>query len=346
MIKARGYAAHNNCSGLVPFSFEREEPQGGEILIEILYCGICHADIHQYKNDYGSTQYPFVPGHEIIGRVKETGKGATKYKKGDWVGVGYFKGSCGHCTNCLNQGEQFCENGILPTQNGKLPDGSITMGGYTDCIVVHENFVFAIHPKLRKPEAAPLLCAGVTTYCAFQHNQIRKGRKVAIICLGGLGHMAVKFGVSFGAEVSVLSSSYSKEQSSKDLGAHNFIITTNQAAVNAASERFDFIIDTVSALHNYNMYMRLLKRDGTFVVLGIPSENPKLDLRLLTSHRRKITGSFVGSIEQTKHMLDYCVQNNITADVEVIPPDYINTAYERTRKNDVKYRFVIDMKNL
>ncbi|QNL52212.1 NAD(P)-dependent alcohol dehydrogenase [Olivibacter sp. SDN3] len=344
MIQAKGYAAENSTSGLAPFSFERQEPHEHEVLIDILYCGICHADIHQSKNEYGGTQYPFVPGHEIIGRVIDTGEQVTKYKTGDLVGVGYFILSCGHCPNCTNHEEQFCDNGITPTQNGKLPDGSTTKGGYSSCIVVHENYVLKVSDSLGTAGAAPLLCAGITTYSALRHNEIGTGHQVAVLGLGGLGHMAVKFAVSFGAEVTVLSSSPTKRESAIALGAHHFINTANEAELKAVSGSFDFIMDTVSAPHDYNRYLRLLKKDGTMILLGVPPENPQLAVGLLTSRRRKITGSFIGGIEDTQQMLDYCAEHDITADVEVIPPSYINTAYERILESDVTYRFVIDMK--
>ncbi len=346
MIQTKGYAAESSTSGVAPFAFERQDPQENEVLIEILYCGICHADVHQSKNEYGNTLYPFVAGHEIIGRVKETGKQVTKYKKGDWVGVGYFINSCGHCPNCTSHEEQFCDNGITPTQNGKLPDGTTTKGGYSDCIVVNENYVLRIPDTLEPAGTAPLLCAGITTYSALKHHQIGNGHKVAILGLGGLGHLAVKFAVSFGAEVSVLSSSPLKEQSAKALGAHHFIHTGNEAELKRASGSFDFIIDTVSAQHDCNRYLRLLKKDGTMILLGVPPENPQLAVGLLTSRRRKITGSFIGGIEDTQQMLDYCAEHNITADVEVIAPNYINTAYERMLNSDVQYRFVIDMRKI
>lgn len=344
MIPAKGYAAESSKSGLAPFSFERQEPKENEVLIDILYCGICHADVHQSKNDYGGTLYPFVPGHEIIGRVKDTGSHVTKYKKGDVVGVGYFINSCGHCPNCISHEEQFCDNGITPTQNGKLPDCTTTKGGYSDCIVVNENYVLRVPDKLAIAGAAPLLCAGITTYSALLYNKIGKGHKVAILGLGGLGHMAVKFAVSFGADVSVLSTSPLKEESAEALGAHHFINTANEAELKAVTGIFDFIIDTVSANHDYNMYLRLLKKDGTMILLGVPPENQQFAVGLLTSRRRKITGSFIGGIEDTQQMLDYCAEHNITADVEVITPDYINTAYDRMLNSDVHYRFVIDMK--
>lgn len=287
-----------------------------------------------------------MPGHEIIGRINATGEKVTKHRSGDLVGVGYFILSCGHCPNCINHEEQFCDNGITPTQNGRLPDGNTTKGGYSNCIVVDEAYVLKIPEKLEKAATAPLLCAGITTYSALKYQHVGKGHKVAILGLGGLGHLTVKFAVSFGAEVSVLSGSLSKEESARALGAHHFIYTANKDELKAVSDSFDFIIDTVSAQHDYNKYIRLLKKEGTMVLLGVPPEESPWAVRLLTSRRRKITGSFIGGIGETQEMLDYCAEHNITADVEVIPPDYLKTAYERTLQNDVQYRFVIDMTKL
>lgn len=346
MIQAKGYAAQSNTSGLSPFSFERQEPGRHDVLIDILYCGICHADIHQCKNEYGGTRYPFVPGHEIVGRVKAMGEQVTKYKKGDLVGVGYFIDSCGHCAHCRNHEEQFCDNGITPTQNGRLPDGDTTKGGYSNCIVVNENYILRVSENLEAAGVAPLLCAGITTYSALKSNQVGERHRVAILGLGGLGHMAVKFAVSFGADVSVLSGSPAKEESAYALGAQYFVDTGNEADLKAVSGSFDFVIDTVSARHDYSGYLRLLKVDGTMILLGIPPTDPQLPVRLLTSRRRYITGSFTGGIADTQQMLDYCAEHGITADVETISPHYINTAYERVLKRDVKYRFVVDMNKI
>ncbi|MEK6511195.1 NAD(P)-dependent alcohol dehydrogenase [Myroides odoratimimus] len=343
MIQVKGYAAQSNTTELTPIVFQRNEPQEDEVLVDILYCGICHADIHQAKNEYGNTIYPFVPGHEIIGRVNSIGNKVKKYKIGDTVGIGYFIDSCGYCSNCLEHEEQFCDNGITPTQNGKLANGQTTKGGYSNCIVVKEDYLLHIPESLNSPGTAPLLCAGITTYSALVHNAVKKGDKVAILGLGGLGHMTVKFAVSFGAEVSVLSTSPLKADSALALGAHHFIDTTDEKQVSQVFSSFDFIIDTVSAKHDYNTYLKLLKKDGTLVLLGVPVETTPLVTGLLTSRRRKIVGSFIGGIQQTQEMINYCATHQIQADVEVISPSYINTAFERMLKNDVKYRFVLDM---
>jgi len=346
MIKSKGYAAHNAANELVPFEFERKEPKNDEVLIDILFCGICHADIHQSKNEYGGTMYPFVPGHEIVGRIKSIGNQITKFKVNDLVGVGYFIDSCRHCSSCEEKEEQYCENGITPTQNGHLTDGTITKGGYSDSIVVNENYVLKVSESLNAAAVAPLLCAGITTYSPLKCWKIGKGHKVAVLGLGGLGHMAVKFAVSFGAEVTVLSGSPSKRESALALGAHHFVLTSSKDEMKNAASSFDFLIDTVSAKHDYNTYLNLLKKYGTMILLGVPPEAPQLAAYQLISKRRKIAGSLIGSISETQEMLDYCAENKITAEVEVISPDYINEAFERTLKGDVHYRFVIDMKKI
>lgn len=346
MISAKGYAAHNQDAALELYSFERKEPGDYDVLIDIIYCGICHADVHQTKNEYGNTKYPLVPGHEIIGRIRSIGEKVSKFKEDELVGVGYFILSCGHCPSCITQEQQFCDNGITPTQNGKLSDGTFTKGGYSDCIVVNENYVLSVPETLNHPGAAPLLCAGITTYSSLTHNKVGKGHKVAILGLGGLGHMAVKFAASFGAEVTVLSSSAAKEDDAQRLGAHHFVNTYDKEQFASLANHFDFIVDTVSAKHDYNTYLNLLKKDGTMILLGVPPEPSTLHAHALTGKRRKITGSFIGGIEETQEMLYYCAKHKITADVELIRPDEINNAFERMVKGDVKYRFTIDMQKL
>jgi len=346
MIKSKGYAVHDASSALVPFEFERTEPGKEEVLIDILFCGICHADIHQAKNEYGGTIYPLVPGHEIIGRVKSRGENAAKFQIGDLVGVGYFIDSCRHCDSCWEQEEQYCENGITPTQNGKKRDGSITKGGYSNSIVVDEKYVLKVSEDLNAAAVAPLLCAGITAYSPLHYWKVGNGHKVAVLGLGGIGHMAVKFASSFGAEVTVLSGSPSKKDSALKLGANHFVLTSSQEQMRDAISSFDFIIDTVSAKHDYNAYLNLLKKDGTMILLGVPPEAPQLAAYTLISKRRRIVGSLIGSISETQEMLDYCAANNITSEVEIIAPGYINTAFDRTLKGDVKYRFVMDLNKI
>lgn len=346
MIKAKGYAAVNAVNKFIPFEFERNEPKNHEVLVDIYFCGICHADIHQSKNEYHNTIYPLVPGHEIVGRIKFIGKDVTKFKINDLVGIGYFIDSCRHCSSCKEHEEQYCENGITPTQNAKLPDGTVTKGGYSDCIVVDESYVLKVSESLKPAGVAPLLCAGITTYSPLKYWKIGKGHKVAVLGLGGLGHMAVKFASSFGAYVTVLSGSANKKESALSLGANQFVLTSSNEEMKKAALSFDFLIDTVSAKHDYNTYLNLLRKEGTMILLGVPPEAPQLATFQLISKRRKIAGSFIGGITETQEMLDYCAENNITAEVEVISPDYINEAFERTLKGDVYYRFVIDTKKI
>ena len=346
MIQAKGYAAQSATDKLAPFHFERNEPLKDEVLIEILYCGICHADIHQSKNEYGGTIYPLVPGHEIIGRIKSIGEDVSRFKINDLVGVGYFINSCKHCSSCNEKEEQYCEKGITPTQNGLLDNGTTTKGGYSDTIVVNEEYVLKVSESLDPAATAPLLCAGITAYSPLKYWKVSKGHKVAVLGLGGLGHVAVKFASSFGAEVTVLSGSPSKKENALKIGTSNFVFSNDLTAMKNAEESFDFIIDTVSAKHDYNDSLNLLKKDGTMILLGVPSEASELDAYMLISKRRNITGSLIGSISETQEMLDYCAVNNITSEVEVVAPAYINEAFERTLKGDVQYRFVIDMKKL
>ncbi|TDW99010.1 NAD(P)-dependent alcohol dehydrogenase [Dinghuibacter silviterrae] len=346
MITTKGYAAQAPSAPLSPYTFDRKDPGVNDVTIDILYCGVCHADIHQAKNEYGGTAYPFVPGHEIIGRVHSIGKEVARHSVGDLVGVGYFLDSCRHCSSCEEGEEQYCEKGITPTQNARLKDGTVTKGGYSNTIVVDERYVLKVSESLAPAGVAPLLCAGITTYSPLRHWNVGKGHKVAVLGLGGVGHMAVKFAASFGAEVTVLSGSPSKRESALALGATHFVVTSDVAELKAVAGRFDFLIDAVSAKHDYNAYLGLLKKDGTMILLGVPPEAPQLAAFQLIARRRKIAGSFIGGIAETQEMLDYCADHNITADVEVIAPDYINDAFERTLKGDVQYRFVIDMTRL
>ncbi len=345
-LASKGYAAHGADQDLVPYQFNRQLLADDGVLIKILYCGICHADIHQARNEYGTTTYPLVPGHEIVGRVAETGIKVNKFKTGDLVGVGYFINSCKHCEPCLEGEEQYCEKGITPTQNGKLGDGTTTKGGYSDCIAVAQDYVLSISERLDPAGVAPLLCAGITAFSPLRHWKVGKGHQVAVLGLGGIGHMAVQFAASFGAEVTVLSGTAKKKESAAALGASKFIVTSDAQELKTAASRFDFIIDTISAKHDYNKYLSLLRKDGTMVLLGVPPEAPQLAAFQLISKRRKIAGSLIGGIAETQAMLDYCARHNITASIELISPEYINTAFERTLKGDVHYRFVIDMSGL
>lgn len=346
MVSSKGYAAYSPVQELELFQFIRHSPGPGEVQMDILYCGICHADIHQSKNEYGNTHYPLVPGHEIVGRVTQAGSEVSKFKVGDLVGVGYFIQACQHCAPCQEGDQQYCENGITPTQNGILPDGSFTKGGYSDTIVVNQDYVLSISDRLDLAGVAPLLCAGITAYSPLKQWNIGQGHRVAVLGLGGIGHMAVKLATSFGAHVTVLSSSIAKKESAMLLGATGFVLTSNEQEMKSAASSFDFIMNTISAPHSYNTYLNLLKKDGTMILLGVPSQAVPLAAYGLISKRRKIAGSLIGSIAETQEMLDYCAQKNITANVELISPEYINQAFERTLKGDVQYRFVIDMSKL
>jgi alcohol dehydrogenase (NADP+) len=341
------YAAHGPTEDLKPFSLNRRELREKDIFIEILYCGVCHSDIHQVRNEWGSTRYPIVPGHEIVGRISAVGSSVKKFKAGDIAGVGCLVDSCRTCTNCSKGLEQYCRNGNIPTYNGidKI-SGELTYGGYSQSIVVDEDFVLHVSDKLPLEKVAPLLCAGITTYSPLMHWKVGKGHKVGVVGLGGLGHMAVKFAASFGAEVTMLSTSASKEKDARALGAHNFVLTTDKEQLTPYSSYFDFIIDSVSAPHNYSDYLNMLNYDGVMICVGAPPAAAEIPPFNLIGKRRSIAGSLIGGIAETQEMLDYCATHNITSDVEVIPMDQINTAYDRMMKGDVKYRFVIDMSSL
>jgi len=345
LIKA--YAAQAADQPLAPFSIQLREPEADDVEIKILFCGVCHSDIHTARGEWGNTVYPAVPGHEIVGKVTRTGKNVTKFKKGDTVGVGVFVDSCMHCENCKKDLEQYCTNGNTQTYNSLSQDKqTITLGGYASHIVVTQHFVLSVSDKLPLEKVAPLLCAGITTYSPLRHWGVKAGDKVAVVGLGGLGHMAVKLSSSMGAEVTVLSRSKSKEKDATELGAHHFKLTTDEGNMSELADSFNLIIDTVSAPHNYNEYMALLATDGVMVLLGIPPEETPVAAFPFIMGRRSLVGSLVGGIKETQEMLDYCAEHNITSDVEVISIDRINEAYERTLAGDVHYRFVIDMATL
>lgn len=347
MIPAKGYAAKNAHEPLDFFHFERRELGPMDVLIDIEYCGICHSDIHQARNEWGNSMYPMVPGHEIVGKVKAIGSEVTKFKVGDLAGVGCFVDSCGHCASCKEDLEQYCEVHVASSYNGlELDLKTPTYGGYSDQIVTTERFVLKIPENLDLARVAPLLCAGITTYSPIREFGVEKGDKVGVIGLGGLGHMAVKIAAAIGAEVTVLSTSPSKEPDAKQLGAHHFQNTKNAEEMQKLMGHFDFIIDTVSAPHDYNFYINLLKRDGTMILVGAPPEPSTVAGFSLILQRRRLVGSLVGGIAQTQEMLDFCGEHNIVSDIELISIHDVNTAYERVIKSDVKYRFVIDMKTL
>jgi len=347
MTASKGYAAQSATTPLAPFSFERRAVGPHDVQFEILYCGVCHSDLHVARNEWGGTHYPIVPGHEIVGRVTKVGGHVKKFKAGDLAGVGCLVDSCRDCDNCKKGLEQFCRNGSTGTYNGAdKKSGGYTYGGYSNQIVADESFVLKISDKLPLEGVAPLLCAGITTYSPLRHWKVGKGHKVAVVGLGGLGHMAVKLAASFGAEVTMLSTSPSKEKDARHLGAHHFALTKDAAQVKALAGKFNFIIDTVSAEHNYNDYLAMLDTDSVMICVGAPPTPSQIVAFNLIGGRKSLAGSLIGGLPETQEMLDYCAEHNIVSDVEVIRMDYINEAYERMLKGDVKYRFVIDMKTL
>ena len=347
MSEVKAYAAKSAATPIEPWSINRREPKPHDVQIDILYCGVCHSDLHTARNEWGGTIYPVVPGHEIVGRVTKVGNHVKKYKVGDLVGVGCMVDSCGECNNCKEGLEQYCSGGMVGTYNGQERDGSgVTYGGYSKQIVVTEDFVLKVSEKLPLAGVAPLLCAGITTYSPLKHWKVGKGDKVGVLGLGGLGHMGVKLAVSFGAEVTMLSHSPSKEADAKRLGAHKFLLTSDKEQVKSISNYFDFILDTVSARHDYNTYLNMLNTDGVMVCVGAPSEPAVVPAFNLIFQRRSLAGSLIGGIPETQEMLDYCAEHNITSDVEIINIKDINESYERMLKGDVRYRFVIDMATL
>jgi len=347
MTSVKAYAAQAADQPLAPYTFDRREPGVDDVEIKILFCGVCHSDIHTARNEWGGTVYPSVPGHEIVGKVTRVGTNVTKFKEGDTVGVGCFVDSCMHCSNCEQDLEQYCENGHTQTYNSLSQDKQYTtLGGYSSHIVVTQHFVLSVSDKLPLEKVAPLLCAGITTYSPLRHWGVKAGDKVAVVGLGGLGHMAVKLAASMGAEVTMLSRSPKKEKDANELGAHHFALTTNPDTMKELANSFNFIIDTVSAPHDYNEYLALLNTDGVMVLLGAPPEPTPVGAFPFIMGRRSLVGSLVGGIKETQEMLDYCAEHNITSDVEVINIDQINEAYERTLAGDVHYRFVIDMATL
>lgn len=346
MIQAKGYAAQDPTADLAPWQFERRAVGPHDVQIEIQYCGVCHSDLHQIRNDWFPGIFPMVPGHEIVGRIVKVGDHVKNFKEGELAGVGCMVDSCQVCDNCKQGLEQYCFEGNTQTYNNLDRQGVPTYGGYSNTIVVREEFVLHISEKLSLAATAPLLCAGITTYSPLRHWKVGKGHKLAVLGLGGLGHMAVKFGVAFGAEVTVLSTSPSKEAAARDLGAHHFVVTSDPAQVAAVQNSFDFILDTVSAAHDMDMYLAMLKTNGTHICVGVPSEPYSIRPFSLLGGRKSVAGSGIGGIPETQEMLDFCAEHNITSDIELIDIKDINQAYERMLKGDVRYRFVIDINTL
>jgi len=347
MIPTKAYAAVSATTPLAPFQFERRDPGPHDIQIEILYCGVCHSDIHQARDEWGGSIFPMVPGHEIVGRVTHTGDKVTKFKVGDLAGVGCFVDSCRTCPNCQAGLEQYCDEGMVGTYNGReRGTNAPTYGGYSTQIVVDEKYTLTISPKLPLEGVAPLLCAGITTYSPLRYVKVSKGQRVGVVGLGGLGHMGVKFAAAFGAEVTMLSTSPSKEADAKKLGAHHFLLTSDPEAMKAKANYFDVILNTVSAPHEYSAYLNLLRTNGTMIVVGVPPSPSEVPAFNLIMKRRSIIGSLIGGIAETQEMLDFCAEHNIVSDVEVINIKDINEAYEKVIKGDVRYRFVIDIASL
>jgi uncharacterized zinc-type alcohol dehydrogenase-like protein len=341
MYKTNGFAAYAADQPLRPFSFARRDPRANDVQIDILFCGVCHSDLHIARNEWGGTIYPCVPGHEIVGRVVKTGRDVKKFKEGDRAAVGCMVDSCRTCPDCERGLEQFCDQIVLTYNSPDKNTGGVTYGGYSKSIVVNEDFVLRLPEPLEWAPAAPLLCAGITTYSPMRHLRIAKGQKVGVVGLGGLGHMAVKFGHAFGAEVVLFTTSPGKTADGKRLGADEVVLSRDQDAVRKHASSFDFIIDTVSARHDPNLYLELLKHDGTLTLVGVPPELKVAPFSLIR-RRRALMGSLIGGIPETQEMLDFCAEHGIACDVEVIAIDQINEAYERMLKSDVKYRFVID----
>ncbi|HEX5457912.1 MAG TPA: NAD(P)-dependent alcohol dehydrogenase [Candidatus Nitrosotalea sp.] len=345
-MKVNGYAAQSAKATLGPFSFERREPGDHDIVLDIKYCGICHTDIHQVGDEWGGSMFPMVPGHEITGTVSKIGSKVSKYKVGDRVGVGCFVDSCRECDACNKNLEQYCTNGMVTTYNGTEKDGTITQGGYSEKIVVDENYVLKIPESIPLDSAAPLLCAGITLYSPLMHWKAGPGKKVAIIGLGGIGHMGVKIAHALGAEVTVLSHSLRKQEDGKKLGADYFYSASDPVTFEKLKGYFDLIINTVSAEIDWNQYLELLALDGSMVVVGIPEKQTPVGSFPLVAGRRSLAGSLIGGIKETQEMLDFCGKNNITSEIELIPIQKVNEAYKRILASDIRYRFVIDIKSL
>jgi len=347
MIQVHGYAAQKAKAALAPYSFQRREPCDYDVVIDIRYCGICHTDIHQVGDEWGGSRFPMVPGHEITGIVSQVGPKVTRYKIGDRVGVGCFVDSCRKCEPCRKSLEQYCVEGMTTTYNGIERDGnSPTQGGYSNKIVVDENYVLRIPDNLPLDKAAPLLCAGITLYSPLKHWKAGPGKKVAIIGLGGIGHMGVKVAHALGAEVTVLSHSLKKQEDGKKLGANYFYATSDPKTFEKLKGYFDLIINTVSAELDWNQYLDLLALDGAMVVVGIPENQTPVGSFSLVAGRRSLAGSLIGGIKETQEMLDFCSKNNIASEIELVPIQKVNEAYKRVLNSDVRYRFVIDIKSL
>jgi uncharacterized zinc-type alcohol dehydrogenase-like protein len=346
-MKSHGYAAHDQNSAPVPFDFEHREPNPDDIVIDIQFCGICHSDIHQARNEWGGSIFPMVPGHEIVGKVSAVGSAVKKFKVGDNAAVGCMVDSCGTCVNCKDGEEHFCTNpGMVATYNGRNFDGTPTYGGYANKIVVKENYALSVPASLDLAAAAPLLCAGITTYSPLKHWKVGPGMKVGVVGLGGLGHMALKFSHAFGAKTVQFTTSANKIEDAKKLGADEVILTKEEGWQAKHAGTFDFILDCVSAEHDVNVFLSLLKRDGTLCLVGVPEQPLSVSAFGVIAGRKNFAGSMIGGIRETQEMLDFCGEHNIVSDIEMTTFDKLEEAWTRVIKSDVKYRFVLDTNSL
>lgn len=344
-MHVKAYAALDSTSPLVPFEFNRREPTSYEVEFEILFCGVCHTDVHRVKNDWGSTKYPVVPGHEIVGRVTHIGDKVTKHQVGDIVGVGCLVNSCRTCNSCKAGLEQYCENGNISTYNSIDPiDGEVTKGGYSQCGIAHEDFVLTIPEGLSPAEAAPLLCAGITVYSPLKHWNVKPGMKVGVVGIGGLGHLAIKYAKAMGAEVTAITTSASKTNDALHYGADNVVVSTNQKDLDDYKASLNLIINTIPVSHNVQPYIDLLDRDGTLVLVGVLSPIEGFNAKSLMTKRRSIAGSIIGGIPETQEMLNYSNQHSIKTEIKIIAIDQINEAFNRIQSKDLSYRLVIDLR--
>jgi uncharacterized zinc-type alcohol dehydrogenase-like protein len=346
MYNSKAYAALSASSPLAPTTIARRDPGDQDVQIEILFCGICHSDLHQARNEWNSTVFPVVPGHEVVGRISRVGLAVTKFKTGELVAVGCLVDSDGTCSECRAGLEQFCANQTIVFGSPDKHLGGVTLGGFSESIVVDERFVLRLPTNLEPAAAAPLLCAGITTYSPMRHWAVGKGKKVGVIGLGGLGHMGVKFAHAFGAEVVVFTTSPNKTKDALRLGADHVVVSSDATAMRKHAGSFEFILDTVSGDHDINAYLQLLRRDGNLTLVGAPAKPLALSAFGLIMGRRSVSGSNIGGIAETQQMLDFCGEKNIAAEVEIISMQKVNEAFDRLLKSDVKYRFVIDMKSL
>ena len=346
MIQSNGYAAQDRKSPLTPFRFERRDPGPKDVVVAIEFCGICHSDLHQVRDEWGGSMYPMVPGHEIVGKVTAVGSEVTKFKVDDPAAVGVTVETCQVCDNCKAGAEPYCEKGMVGTYNAKTYEGEPTYGGYSDNIVAPEHYVHTISPKLDPAAVAPLLCAGITTWSPLRHWGVGPGKRVGIVGLGGLGHMGLKFAHSLGAETALFTTSAGKAEDAQRLGADEVVLSKDAGAMLKHKGKFDFILDCVSAPHDLNEYLSLLRLNGTLCQVGLPDQPLPVSAFALVTNRHSLAGSMIGGMQETQEMLDYCAEKNIVSDIELTSVHQLESAYERMLKGDVKYRFVIDMKTL